>query len=403
MSLYSYVNESSLYLDFAEATARAGTIRGTTELLADGDMEAVGVGAWIAGATAVLSKTVVGVHGGTQALEITDSGATTPYAAQVVLVIGRRYRVTGWAKSDGTTVAKVYDTSDLWVGTNGGTWEKFDIAFVAGATLLRFYSTNSTGDLCWFDDISCVETDELLNDTDMEATGVAEWLAANAAILTKQGDAYEGTQCLRVENGGVPHNPYAYQILLTVGRKYVISGRARSSGGTAIPRVLDGSGVTWEGSTSTSWQPVSLHFTAGHTWLLFRAQTSVLGEYVEFDKMQVRPVLSRTTDKSKYGRVCLLGDGSTANTIPAFQNPGFDCDGAANYLKVVQASGIFGSAGQTIACAIHPGFTLGAERFFFDSTAGSGRCMSRKAAAQAIDVFMGNTFLGGVHFGRQGA
>ena len=400
-NLFNYMSRSNLSLNFSTATQRAGTIRGTTQLLTDGDMEAVGVGAWtdIGIGAPTIEKVTVSPKVGIRNLKVTNVGAAACGVFQVALTVGKRYRVRGWARGDGVaTVPRVFfqGTQLIWLGTSS-TWEYFDVVAVAGAGELqvRLYSLGVDGGYAEWDDIEVFEVDELLSDSDMEETGVGAWQALLSAVLTKETtDPWSGIQNLRITHGGV-NNPAARQInMFTVGRTYRITGRFRGDG-TFTPSVREGATTIIAGTPSTTWQEFDIIYTITVSTDLRLYSNANLAGYSEFDNVSVRPILHRTLDVSSQGHVCLLGDGFTAASFPAWQgNKSFLLDGGDDYLKVVQASGIFGTAEQTIVCAIRPGFTLGAERFFFDSTAGAGRCAARKIAADTINIVLGNVSLG---------
>jgi hypothetical protein len=140
------------------------TITTGAELLADGDMEAVGVGAWTAD-DSVLSKEVADPYEGTQNLKVlatAQAGAQVPQAKQAALVNGSYYRFTGWARSDGTEIPKIWSGADLWTGTNSTSWQEFDVVGQctsgSGNFLLYFNITDPAGtEYCEFDYVSVKE------------------------------------------------------------------------------------------------------------------------------------------------------------------------------------------------------------------------------------------------------
>lgn len=101
-----------------------------------------------------------------------------------------------------------------------------------------------------------------------------------------------------------------------------------------------------------------------------------------------------TKDKSRFGRNCLLGDGSTANTIPSFSpaKGGYmDLDGTDNYLKVENAEGVFNNDEQTIVMCFSPDFTLdsGADEYILDSTDGDYSALIN--ASGECEITLGGT------------
>ncbi len=400
-SLYSYVNKSSVYLDMKTATAKAGTVRGTTEKLVDSDMEAVGTGDWAAGGGGSVAKTAINPKTGSQALRI--SGGVGAVGRQAVnnTISGKRYRIRGWLRSDGVNTPAVIDAFSavvMWQGTVSTAWQFFDITAVVGTSGFGYRWVSGAGTYIDVDDCSVVETDELLSDSSMEATGTGEWAAGSSATLTKEtGSPYQGLQVLRVAYNGTSV-PFAYQVIGASGDVLHIAGRARGDG-TYAPGIRNASGLSvWTGSTSTDWQHFNLTVTLDGTYLRLVAIATGAG-YCEFDAIQARPVLARTLDKSPHGRTCLLGDGVTANTIPDFlgTGKGFELDGINQFMKLPQASGIFGTTGQSIILAFKPGFdiAIAAHRYLLDSTATARYMVYKDAGGSELSIFLGGTFIGG--------
>lgn len=128
------------------------------QLLVDGDMEAAGVGDWIAG-SAILTKETGARPGssGSQIIRVTADGETVGQARQVILTIGKQYRVNGWARSGGTNLPRVWNNGFLWTGTTSTDWQYFDFVFVSGHTNLSLYSSTSDGNSTEFDDVEIRE------------------------------------------------------------------------------------------------------------------------------------------------------------------------------------------------------------------------------------------------------
>jgi hypothetical protein len=135
-----------------------------SELLTDGDMEDVGVGAWGSG-DATLSKEVVSPQEGAQNLKVlatAQAGAQQPRATQAgIFTIGNSHRVTGYARSDGTETPQVISSpTTAWVGSTSTSWQWIDAEFVAGEAAIRFLF-NITGpvgtEYIEWDDLSIFE------------------------------------------------------------------------------------------------------------------------------------------------------------------------------------------------------------------------------------------------------
>lgn len=391
-SLWTYPSRASVWLDFAEATARAGTIRGTTELVTDGDMEAVGTAAWTSYGGADIAKSTDSPHSGAQALRATSEAGEFGGFTQACLTVGKRYRIIGWARGDGNLKApKIYDGTILWTGTTSTAWQMFDLSSVAVSATLRLYS--ATNDVGWveFDDVSVVETDELLNDSDMEATGAGEWAVGSGAPLTKEGDP----QSLRITKDAATQD-WTSQNVTDANRLYHVVGCARGNGIIA-PSVGNSTTYEWYGTTSTDWQYFNFMWIdpTGAGLYLYAGAGGGAGDYVEFGSVSVRPVLQRTLDKSPNGHVCLLGDGFTAAKIPDFKNPGFELDGVNQYMEVPIAAGVLGHLHQTIAIVFQPDFDWDADAYYylFDSTVGARYSVLKRTNADGntLQFLLGNT------------
>jgi hypothetical protein len=194
----------------------------SANLLADSDMEAVDTSAYYATGDAILSKSADSPHGGSLALRVAYNGTASPAARQdlVGATAGKVYRVRGWIRGDGTNRAQVYMGGTLCVtSTASAAWQWFDATVSTGSTTLAMFVLDTpVGAWGEFDDITVTECED---DT-------AEWTALNSAVLSKQGDAYEGSQVLRVAWGATTYGS-ARQSILTIGKKYRITGRGRGA------------------------------------------------------------------------------------------------------------------------------------------------------------------------------
>jgi hypothetical protein len=166
------LNDGSAAAKTARQTIFGSTLLNSPELLSDGDMEASGTSSW-GSADATLSKETASPKRGDQSMRVTataQAGSQTPRATQVILTIGTTYRITGWARSDGTQTPFFYSGSTHWTGTTGKEWQRIDTEFVAGEAAVRFlFSITDPGGTEWveFDQVSVKEvTTYLAEDTD---------------------------------------------------------------------------------------------------------------------------------------------------------------------------------------------------------------------------------------------
>jgi hypothetical protein len=278
----------------------------------DGDMEVAGTTDWSAVNSATLSKSTT-AHTGSQSLSIAHNGVANPGAnpAAAPLTIGKNYRMTGWAAGDGGSVyPKIYEgTNQIWSGVLSDDWQFYSLEFEASATTFTLESVASAAGFALFDDINITEITNLmvdgdmtqtgscaLQDGDMEKTGTTDWSPQAAAILSKQGGAYKGAQCLRATYNAAA-NPGSYQSTLIVSNTYRIRGAARSDG-NSLPRVYNpGPGDLWVGvNTHTNWQTFEATFVSAHPWIMLISYLSVSG-YVEFDSVEV---INETEATSNY-------------------------------------------------------------------------------------------------------
>ena len=74
---------------------------------------------------------------------------------QSILVSGNTYRITGWARGDGTAIPKFSDgITNFWIGISSVNWQYFDVTFVSGSTFLEMLGIGmGAGNHVEFDDI----------------------------------------------------------------------------------------------------------------------------------------------------------------------------------------------------------------------------------------------------------
>jgi hypothetical protein len=131
------------------------------ELISDWDMEAVGVNLWFPTNNPIRTKELGSPSGiGTQVLRLTYNGTTNPGVVKgSLLTIGKLYRVSGYMRSSGVMVPRVYLGVKAWTGTTSSIWEAFNIDFRATGTDFLILCIGSGG-YCEFDNISVKEINE---------------------------------------------------------------------------------------------------------------------------------------------------------------------------------------------------------------------------------------------------
>jgi hypothetical protein len=150
-TLYNHVADGTVeFDDFA--------VRQSPNVLSDGDSESSNLDAWSAGNNATLTQSLINPQQGLKCLQVAYSINPNPYAWQLILTVGKRYRATGWARGDGVYVPSVLDGAVvLWTGTSSTTWQSFSVDFTATTTGIRFQSSAVAAGNCCFDNLSLVE------------------------------------------------------------------------------------------------------------------------------------------------------------------------------------------------------------------------------------------------------
>ena len=125
---------------------------------------------------------------------------------------------------------------------------------------------------------------QLFVDADMEGEDTSGWGSYTAAVLSKEVTSpHGGARCLRVYHASA--NVAAYQVILTTGVSYRITGWARSDG-VASPAVWKQGAAVWSGTTSTDWQYFDKVFTSTGT-TIYMYKVHVGDSYVEFDDVNI--------------------------------------------------------------------------------------------------------------------
>jgi len=237
---------------------------------------------WTSAADALLTKSVADPHGGAQALRVAFNGTISPYARQTVTITGTSYHIGGWARGDGTYAPFVrHGTTVIWTGTASTSWQSFSVDFVTSSTVIRFYSNATAAGWVEFDDVTIRETCPAWEDP------------LNDPLVTKEiADPHSGLQCLRMTMQGTGTETVR-QTVLTVGKKYCVTGWARAKDGDGnAPAIRDGSAAwLWTGiSNNNIWTAFKVVFTAQSTNLRLYNRYVTIG-WVEFDDVKVKEVI----------------------------------------------------------------------------------------------------------------
>lgn len=299
--LYGRGATGSEYVEFDDVTLTQVNIPATpniapSTIVTDGTMEASGTSAWTVQNSATLSKQTTSPHGGSQVLRIARNGTNNAGAAQTLMTVGRPYRVSGFARSDGSAGAAVILNNSIQFQTSSTSWQPFDLVIVATDATMILRAITSTGtQYVEFDDVTVtldtgIRQGEIVQDGTMEASGTAYWAAENGATVTKNTTSpHGGSQILRVASSATTAQARQNPILV-VGKTYRVTGYSRGSGtATTIPRVVVG-GVTTDLSTASSWNYFDVTAIATDNGLILRCAVSSGSDNCDFDDVTVSEI-----------------------------------------------------------------------------------------------------------------
>jgi len=235
---------------------------------------------WAAGNNVCTTKQLGAAESGSQVIRSAYDGVSYPFVWQNTTTSGVTYRVTGWARSDGTGIPRVSTATGtpLWEGTNSTSWQYFDFTGDPLGVYFRFVNQITGASYVEFDDVT---TKEITND------GADAWTVGNSAILSKEStDPQSGSLNLRITYNAV-NNPYASQSVLTDGVSYRVTGWARGDGTGNPALFIGGANRVWTGTSSTSWQYFDeTGVSSGAAAIYLRTDITEAG-YSEFDGVVV--------------------------------------------------------------------------------------------------------------------
>jgi len=241
------------------------------------------------------------MQSGKRTLRITYNGSSSGGGVQTILTVGKKYRITGFARTNDTGIpypAIIASGAFQWAQYTGTSWTRFDFVFTnTYSENVYFYGYQlSEGSYVEFDDITITEykgsiqntEKQLLADGDMEASDTANWTSVGGGVITKQTTGSpSGARHIRVttETTG---NPQANQPILTIGRRYRVSGKIKNSG-AAYATVNTGVSVNAYISTlSNTWETFSVTSVAGGSTQLILVCAGVTApNYCEWDDIFV--------------------------------------------------------------------------------------------------------------------
>jgi len=123
-------------------------------------------------------------------LRIARNAVNQPFAHEVAVVVGKRYRIQGWFRGDGNAFPRLAQGSALAIvdGTTSTDWQEFDVEAVADSTSFLFFSRTSTGtEHTEWDDVTITEVNPLNGDI----TGATINVSAGSKL--KKAYTFDGT------------------------------------------------------------------------------------------------------------------------------------------------------------------------------------------------------------------
>ena len=163
---YRYRNTPTILLPFGIDQHDPSNVRtldianDAPEILVDGDMEDTGDPTliWTPYYNATLTKETTNPHGGSQVLRVAYTNQTNPFVYQDILTVGKTYRITGWARGDGTAKPRIQEGlmggSLFWEGTTSTSWQYFDFVGVPTHSWFILRTLIAEAGYCEFDDVS---------------------------------------------------------------------------------------------------------------------------------------------------------------------------------------------------------------------------------------------------------
>lgn len=152
---------------------------------------------YIAGGTSTITRDTTEFHSGSAScrLNIDALGNEAGVITAALLTVGKRYRVSFWAKkAGGADILRLYNSAlvESFVLTAG--WAQYTCDFTAGATALEIYSTTA-GAIIYLDDVTISPLDTyggLVNGAAQTGQDLVTdgWLANQTGIL-KAGDWFQ--------------------------------------------------------------------------------------------------------------------------------------------------------------------------------------------------------------------
>lgn len=124
-------------------------------ILIDGDMEASGTTNYTAQTNATISKDTTTVHEGTQSMKLVTTAANVGFY-QSPMIIGKRYKISGWAKGDGSGAPRITAASLNAIYATSTDWQYFEVYTDPTPSSIIYFLYTGSG-TCYWDDIKVEE------------------------------------------------------------------------------------------------------------------------------------------------------------------------------------------------------------------------------------------------------
>ena len=297
--LYFYVQDAAagyVEIDDFRVVEHRGAVRMERKnLLTDGDMEQPGVVQWACAVMSSAKEPGAAVEG-ERVLRVTSPGTGGGYC-YIYVTVGKKYRVTGWARGNGTTTGPLVrlGSQHMWAGTTSTAWQRIDATMEADGIGLYLLHPQFVAGYADFDDLVITEYVAPFSDTnrtkladgDMEKPDTSSWLSVRS-VNTKEVDAKDGRLWLKTTEDA-QNSPLAYQTILTVGKKYRVTGWGRGDGTHhfGIGDFTNGTKCV-QGTTSTEWQRIDCTMVAASAnFTTYSNAVAGTGGWAGFDEIAV--------------------------------------------------------------------------------------------------------------------
>ena len=177
-----------------------------TNVVVDSDMEATTTVAWTAISDSVISKQTTSPLSGIRCLRVASAVNANPYCTQTCMVLGSKYVVSGWFRSDGAKTPRVGfvgPTGNInGDGTTSTSWQYFSISGICNDATVGIYlqSVGSGAGYCEFDNVTVYKVIRVIDNLAQRADAPKTVTCGNGVTSTtfptqlaeKRGVSFDG-------------------------------------------------------------------------------------------------------------------------------------------------------------------------------------------------------------------